>query len=67
MRTNILGEAMKLAPGHPDVLYLQGVLDLKRRNFADAQGVLEKATQIDPTHARAHCGAGNGAVRSGKV
>ena len=46
-------EAMKLAPGHPDVLYLQGVVDLNLRNFADAQDVLEKATQIDPTNARA--------------
>jgi uncharacterized protein HemY len=53
-----VGEAMRLAPGHPDVLYLQGVLDLKRRNFADAQGVLEKATQIDPTHARAFAALG---------
>jgi Tfp pilus assembly protein PilF len=53
-----VGEAMKLAPGHPDVLYLQGVLDLKRRNFADAQAALEKATQIDPTHARAFAALG---------
>jgi Tfp pilus assembly protein PilF len=53
-----VGEAMKLAPGHPDVLYLQGVLDLKRRNFADAQAELEKATQIDPTHAHAFAALG---------
>jgi Tetratricopeptide repeat len=53
-----VGEAMRLAPGHPDVLYLQGVLDLKRRNFADAQGALEKATQIDPTHAHAFAALG---------
>jgi Tfp pilus assembly protein PilF len=53
-----VSEAIKLAPGHPDVLYLQGVLDLKRRNFADAQGVLEKATQIDPTHAPAFAALG---------
>ncbi len=52
------GEAMKLAPGHPDVLYLQGVLDMKLRNFADAQEVLEKATQIDPSHARAFAALG---------
>jgi thioredoxin-like negative regulator of GroEL len=51
-------EAMKLAPGHPDVLYLQGVLDMKLRNFADAQNVLEKATQIDPTDARAFAALG---------
>jgi tetratricopeptide (TPR) repeat protein len=52
------GEAMKLAPGHPDVLYLQGVLDLKQRNYADAQSVLEKATQIDPSHAHAFAALG---------
>ena len=48
----------ELAPGHPDVLYLQGVVDLNLRNFADAQDVLEKATQIDPMHARAHAALG---------
>src|SRR6202012_5566042 len=52
------GEAMTLAPGHPDVLYLQGVVDLNPRNFADAEDVLEKATQIDPTHARAQAALG---------
>jgi tetratricopeptide (TPR) repeat protein len=52
------GEAMNLAPGHPDVLYLQGVVDLNLRNFADAQDVLEKATQIDPMHARAQAALG---------
>jgi thioredoxin-like negative regulator of GroEL len=51
-------EAMKLAPGHPDVLYLQGVLDLKERNYADAQIVLEKATQLDPSHAHAFAALG---------
>jgi len=53
-----VSETMRLAPGHPDVLYLQGVLDLKRRNFADAQAALEKATQIDPTHAHAFAALG---------
>jgi outer membrane protein assembly factor BamD (BamD/ComL family) len=52
------GEAMGLAPGHPDVLYLQGVVDLNLRNFADAEDVLQKATQIDPTHARAQAALG---------
>lgn len=46
-------EAMKLAPGHPDVLYLQGVVYLRRRSWQQAQTVLEKATQLDPNHARA--------------
>lgn len=45
--------AEKLAPGHPDVLYLVGVLFLERRDWGHAQSALEKATQIDPHHARA--------------
>jgi len=60
------GEAMSLAPGHPDVLYLQGVVDLNLRNFADAQDVLEKATQIDPTHARAQAALGMALSDQGK-
>jgi Flp pilus assembly protein TadD len=60
------GEAMGLAPGHPDVLYLQGVVDLNLRNFADAQDVLEKATQIDPTHARAQAALGMALSDQGK-
>jgi len=61
-----LGEALRLAPGNPDVLYLQGVLSLKQRDWAQAQTVLEKATQMDPSSARtfaalgmAFCDAGN--------
>lgn len=55
-----LGEAAKyvnkaaaLAPGHPDVLYLEGVVSLKQQNWADAQRALEKATQVDPNDAQA--------------
>jgi tetratricopeptide (TPR) repeat protein len=59
-------EAMRLAPGHPDVLYLQGVLDLKRRNFAGAQEALEKATQVDPGHARAFAALGMALADQGK-
>jgi Flp pilus assembly protein TadD len=60
------GEAMKLAPGHPDVLYLQGVLDLKERNFVEAQNVLEKATQVDPSHAHAFAALGMAFSDQGK-
>jgi Flp pilus assembly protein TadD len=59
-------DAMALAPGHPDVLYLQGVVDLNLRNFADAEDVLEKATQIDPTHARAQAALGMALSDQGK-
>jgi Tetratricopeptide repeat len=61
-----VGEAVKLAPGHPDVLYAQGVLDLKQKNFPQAQEVLEKATQIDPSHARAFAALGMALEDQGK-
>jgi len=51
-------EAMRLAPGHPDVLYVQGVLYLRQRNWAQAQDALNKATQVDPNHARAFAALG---------
>ncbi|MGB8325668.1 MAG: tetratricopeptide repeat protein [Candidatus Acidiferrum sp.] len=47
-----LDEAMKLAPSNPDVLYAQGVLDLKQRDWVKAQSVLEKAVQIEPNRPR---------------
>jgi len=53
-----MGEAMHLAPGHPDVLYVRGVVWLKERKWAQAQDALEKATQIDPSHARAFAALG---------
>ena len=48
-----LDEVMKLAPNNPNVLYMQGVLNLKKHEWVKAQSVLEKATQIDPNSARA--------------
>jgi Tfp pilus assembly protein PilF len=61
-----LGEAIKLAPGHPDVLYLEGVLCLRRHNWVQAQSVLEKATQIDPNHGRAFAALGMALSDQGK-
>lgn len=61
-----VGEAMKLAPGHPDVLYVQGVLYLRRRNWTQAQSTLEKATEIDPNHARAFAALGMAFSNQGK-
>lgn len=48
-----VNKAAELAPGHPDVLYLEGVVSLKQRNWAEAQRALEKATQVDPNDAQA--------------
>jgi Flp pilus assembly protein TadD len=53
-----VAEAMRLAPGHPDVLYVRGVVWLKERNWTQAQNALEKATQVDPGHARAFAALG---------
>lgn len=61
-----LAEAVKLAPGHPDVLYVQGVLFLDRQDFSQAQNVLEKASQMDPTNARAFSGLAMALVDQGK-
>ena len=47
-----LDEAAKLAPNHPDILYLQGVVFLQRNQPEKARGFLEKAAQIDPKNAR---------------
>jgi len=60
-----LENAANLAPSHPDVLYAQGVLYLKRRKWAKAQEALEKATQIDPKHARAFSALGMTFVNAG--
>jgi tetratricopeptide (TPR) repeat protein len=59
-------KAMHLAPGHPDVLYLQGVVFLKERDWRKAQEVLEKATQVDPTHANAFAALGMSLCDQGK-
>jgi Flp pilus assembly protein TadD len=61
-----LNEAMRLAPGHPDVLFLQGILYLRRSKWSEAQSVLEKATQIDPKHARALAALGTALSNQGK-
>ncbi len=61
-----IAQAVKLAPGHPDVLYAQGVLGLKQKKFAEAQSALEKATQVDPGHARAFAALGMALCDQGK-
>ncbi len=65
LRENNLKEAKKrlesagqMAPAHPDVLYLLGVLYIRLNELPHAQGVLEKAAQLNPQHARALAGLG---------
>ncbi len=48
-----LDRAAELAPGHPDVFYLLGVLYVRLNDLTRARSALEKATQLDPNHARA--------------
>jgi len=61
-----VGEAMRLAPGNPEVLYARGILSLRQHDWGQAQTALEKATQTDPNSAPAFaalglalCGQGN--------
>lgn len=61
-----LNEAANLAPGHPDVLYVQGVLFLKHQNWGQAQSALEKASQMDPTNAQAFSALGMALEDEGK-
>lgn len=60
-----VSEAASLAPGHPDVLYLQGVLFLKQQNWVQAESALEKASQMDPTNGRAFSALGMAFVDQG--
>jgi tetratricopeptide (TPR) repeat protein len=61
-----VNQAMRMAPSHPDVLYVQGVVWLKERKWTQAQDALEKATQIDPSHARAFAALGMALCDQGK-
>jgi Flp pilus assembly protein TadD len=61
-----IAEAMKLAPGHPDVLFGQGVLFLSRKDWPQAQLFLEKCTQIDSGNARAFSALGMVLSNQGK-
>lgn len=47
-----LSKALKLAPGNPDVLYVQGVLYMKQSNWEPAVSMLEKSNQIAPNEPR---------------
>jgi len=47
-----LTKAANLAPGNPDVLYIQGMLYLKQSNWAKAEATLQKADQLEPNQAR---------------
>ncbi len=58
--------AIRLAPGHPDVLYLEGIVLLKQQEWSKAQETLQKATQLDPAHANAFAALGMSFCDQGK-
>src|SRR5215469_1913995 len=45
-------QAMKLAPGHPEVLYVQGMVYMKRGEWSQASSALEKSDQLEPNEPR---------------
>ncbi len=47
-----LSEVVKLAPANPDVLYAEGLLEMKESDWAQAQAVLERSNQIEPNQPR---------------
>jgi tetratricopeptide (TPR) repeat protein len=47
-----MNQAMKLAPGHPEVLYVQGMVYMRRSNWPQAQAVLENSAQLEPNEPR---------------
>jgi tetratricopeptide (TPR) repeat protein len=61
-----IGEAMKLAPANPDVLYLQGVLYMRQSNWEKAQTALEEASRMDPNQPRILAGLGMDLVNQKK-
>ena len=61
-----IGEAMKLAPANPDVLYLQGMLYMQQSNWEQAQSMLEKANQMDPNQPRVLAALGMNLVNQKK-
>ena len=47
-----LNRAANLAPGNPDVLYVQGLVYMKQGKWEKAEPVLQKSDQIEPNQAR---------------
>jgi len=47
-----LSKAVKLAPANPDVLYIQGMLYMMKRDWVKAEPVLRKSNQIEPDQPR---------------
>ena len=61
-----ISQAAALAPNHPDVLYLQGTILLRRGQSQQAEEILLKTTQIDPQNARAFTALGMAFINESK-
>jgi Tfp pilus assembly protein PilF len=61
-----INKAVKLAPGNSDVLYVQGMLYMKQRNWEAAQSVLEKSDQMAPNQPRVLAALGMTLCNQGK-
>jgi len=61
-----LESALSLAPSHPDILYLFGVLYVGKNDLPHAKESLSKAVQLDPHHARALAALGTILSNQGK-
>ncbi len=61
-----IGEAMKLAPQDPQVLYAEGFLQLKKQDWAGSESTLRKSTQMDPNNAQALSALGMAMVNQQK-
>jgi Tfp pilus assembly protein PilF len=53
-----LDDSIKLAPNNPHVLYVQGLLYLRKHEWTKAQSVLEKTTEMEPSSASAFAALG---------
>lgn len=61
-----ISQAVALAPNHPDVLYVQGIILLRRGQSQQAEEILLKTTQIDPQNARAFTALGMAFINENK-
>jgi len=47
-----LDKALRISPNNPDVLYLNGLLDMNQANLPEAERQFQRAVSIYPTHER---------------
>jgi len=62
-----LAKVRKLAPNHPDVSYLEGMLSMRRNQLPEAQAHFERAVALYPRHVAALSALGEVFLRQGKI